>query len=213
MGNHSVSREKQIFSRRLRRVLDDKNMKQIDLSKALSISKGMVSQYLSGNSMPETGRIYEMSKVLGVSHIWLLGADVNPDGSAIDMTSQYTKIPILGKIAAGQPIYAEQQVIDYCQVPKHWHVDFALTVKGESMKNIGITDGSLVLVRKVSTVESGDIAVCMVDDEVTLKRYKKYDGIIVLHPENETMQDMIYPAKEADKIKILGKAIKLVRDI
>ena len=119
------------------------------------------------------------------------------------------KIPLIGSIACGAPILAEEHIEDYIDIPKHIHADFALTCKGDSMINARIFDGDIVIVKKQSNANNGEIVVAMTDEnEVTLKRFYKEDGYIRLQPENDFLEPIIL-----NNVTILGKAIGLYRKI
>lgn len=120
-------------------------------------------------------------------------------------------MPLVGRVAAGTPILAEQNIEETIGLPKQIVGDgnsFLLTVYGESMVDAGILDGDIVVVMEQSTAENGDIVVALIDDEATVKTFYKEDGRIRLQPQNKSM-DPIY----ADDIKILGKVTALFRTI
>mgnify|MGYP002527923683 FL=1 len=118
-------------------------------------------------------------------------------------------IPLIGTVTAGQPIFAYENYEDYYSFPAGSFKGselFMLNVQGNSMIDAGIFDGDKIVVRKQQTAENGDIVVALIDDSATVKRFFKKDGYIVLHPENETMADII-----VEDAAILGKVIGLVR--
>ena len=118
------------------------------------------------------------------------------------------KLPLIGAIACGQPILAEEHIEDYVDVPKHIDADFALTCKGDSMINARIFDGDIVYIRQQETVENGEIAAVMVGDgEATLKRFRKFDDHITLEPENPMHRPMAFWNEEMNNVRILGKAV------
>ena len=117
------------------------------------------------------------------------------------------KIPLIGAIACGAPILAEEHIEDYINIPAHLPGDFALTCKGDSMINARIFDGDLVYIRQQDTVENGEIAAVLIDGEATLKRVKFYEDHIVLEPENPHFRPLTYWAEEMNSIRILGKAV------
>ena len=122
------------------------------------------------------------------------------------------KIPLIGTVTAGQPIFAYENYEDYYNFPVgEFKGDnlFMLRVSGTSMIDAGIMDGDKIIVRKQETAENGEIVVALVEDSATVKRFYKRDGHIVLHPENESLSDMIYNYGE---VAILGKVIGLMRN-
>ncbi len=118
-------------------------------------------------------------------------------------------IPLIGTVTAGQPIFAYENYEDYYSFPAGSFKGsdlFMLSVQGESMIDAGIFDGDKIIVRKQETADNGEIVVALLDDSATVKRFYKRDGHFVLHPENQTMQDII-----VNEVAILGIVIGLVR--
>ena len=122
---------------------------------------------------------------------------------------EMVNVPIIGTVAAGQPILAEQNIEGYFPIPTEYMPNkqsFMLKVKGESMINAGIFDGDKVLVKQQTTAENGDIVVALVDDSATVKTYYKENGHNRLQPENDSMDPII-----VDKCEILGKVFGVFR--
>ncbi len=122
-----------------------------------------------------------------------------------------SSIPIIGTVAAGQPIFAQQNIEGYFPIPADFIPSgtgdtFVLKVKGESMINVGIFDGDQIFVQQCSNVRNGDIVVALVDDSATVKTFHKENGHIRLQPENDTMDPII-----VQDCKILGKVFGVFR--
>ena len=120
-----------------------------------------------------------------------------------------TAVPVVGRVTAGQPILAEENLEDYISIPEVMLGDgehFILLVRGESMIEAGIFDGDYIVVRRQQEASNGDIVVAMIEDSATVKRYFKENGHFRLQPENRTMAP-IY----ADEVTILGKVVSLYR--
>lgn len=133
---------------------------------------------------------------------------------AIELTDRQVTnnitLPIIGTIAAGQPIFAEETLIDKINISENFFVGtnlFALKVKGESMINVGIFDGDYVIISKQSVANNGEIVACLIDDEATVKRYYKENGYFRLQPENYNMRSIL-----TDHVTILGKVVGLIRN-
>lgn len=116
------------------------------------------------------------------------------------------KIPLVGSIACGTPILAEENCEGEVDVPDHVRADFALRCKGDSMINARIFDGDIVYIRQQESVEHGEIAAVLIGDEATLKRVYIYDDCISLEAENPQYKPMVYRGEEMNNIRILGKA-------
>ncbi|MDD6352200.1 MAG: transcriptional repressor LexA [Lachnospiraceae bacterium] len=122
---------------------------------------------------------------------------------------EVVNVPLIGQVAAGQPILATQNIENYFPIPSEYmpnQQSFLLRVRGESMINIGIFDGDLILVKKQPTCENGDIVVALVDDSATVKRFFREKDHIRLQPENDSMDPIIVP-----DCQILGKVFGVFR--
>lgn len=122
---------------------------------------------------------------------------------------EMTSIPIVGTVAAGQPIFAEQNIDGYFPLPVEFVPNketFVLKVKGESMINVGIFDGDSIFVEVCNTAKNGDIVVALIEDSATVKTFYKEKGHIRLQPENDTMEPIIVP-----DCQILGKVFGVFR--
>ena len=122
---------------------------------------------------------------------------------------EVVNVPLIGTVAAGQPVLAQQNIENYIPVPAEYMPNqqpFMLRVKGESMINAGILNGDSVLVKEQPTAENGDIVVAMIDDGATVKRYFRESGHIRLQPENDTMDPII-----VENCTILGKVFGVFR--
>ncbi len=123
--------------------------------------------------------------------------------------TEITSIPIIGTVAAGQPLLAVENITDYFPFPAQLlpnEETFILRVKGESMVNMGIYDGDYLIVEKTGTAKNGEVVVALVDDSATVKRFYAENGHYRLQPENDYMEPII-----VDHVEILGKAIRLIR--
>ena len=130
---------------------------------------------------------------------------------AVSINQKAIKVPLIGTVAAGEPIFAQENYEDYFSIPSNLFDDddlFMLTVKGSSMINIGMYEGDKIIVKKQPVAENGDIVVALVDDSATVKRFFKRDGKFILHPENDDMSDFVY-----DEVSILGKVVGLIRSL
>lgn len=131
------------------------------------------------------------------------------DDSFNMLRREMVNVPVVGTVAAGQPILAEQNIDSYFPIPAEYmpnEQSFILRVKGESMMNAGIMDGDQVIVRQQSTARNGDIVVALVDDSATVKTFYKENGHYRLQPENDSMDPII-----VDDLQILGKVFGVFR--
>ena len=122
---------------------------------------------------------------------------------------EVVNVPLIGQVAAGQPLLAVENITSYFPIPAEFipkEEVFMLNVKGESMVNDGIYDGDQIIVKQQSTASNGEIVVALVDDSATVKRFYKENGHIRLQPENDFMEPII-----VDSCEIIGKVIGLIR--
>lgn len=130
---------------------------------------------------------------------------------AVSLKQKVVNVPLIGTVAAGQPIFASENYEDMYSIPKNFFMGddlFMLNVQGNSMIKIGMFDGDKIVVKKQESADNGDIVVALVDDSATVKRFFKKNGKIILHPENDEMQDFVF-----EDVQILGKVIGLMRNI
>jgi repressor LexA len=138
---------------------------------------------------------------------------VGREPAAAAATAELPKLPLVGQIAAGGPLLAEDNIEEHVAVPEHLHGDFLLRVKGESMVNAGILDGDLLVVQRTQDARNGEIVVALAGDdesadEATVKRFFREDGRVRLQPENDTMEP-IY----ASHVQILGTVKAVFREL
>ena len=134
-------------------------------------------------------------------------------GTADAATAELPKLPLLGQIAAGGPLLADQNVEDEIAVPENLRGDFLLRVKGESMVEAGILDGDVVVVRRAQDARDGEIVVALAGDdetadEATVKRFFRESGRIRLQPENSDLEPIYAP-----HVEILGKVVGVFREL
>jgi repressor LexA len=198
------------FAERLARALDARDVKQVELAEKTGISKSAISQYLSGAFVPKQRNTYKIAAALGVNPAWLMGKDVEMEDVSATNIVRYTttkQVPLLGEIAAGEPILACEDCKTYIEVDGSLQVDFCLRVNGDSMIDARICDGDLVFVRRQPVVENGEIAVVLLDNEATLKRFYRNDGGVILKPENAKYQPRFYTERDFKQVRVLGKAV------
>ncbi len=210
MSNKHFDKER--FAQRLLQLMTDNNETIYSLAEYLHLSPSAISRYTSGGMNPKTLTIEAISSKFGVNPIWLMGANV--DKYISDSASAIKRLPIMGTIAAGQPILAQENIEGYECVAADSNADFCLRVKGDSMINARILDGDIVYIRQQPDVENGEIAAVLVDDlEATLKRVYKINGSIILRAENPNYPDMVFSKKEMKQINILGKAVSFKSEV
>ncbi|MGY0266767.1 LexA family protein [Limosilactobacillus fermentum] len=182
-----------------------------ELARKVDMSKSTVSQYFNGKLQFPLNRAHDFARVLGVTTDDLLGLDL----SKVNPVNKLTKIPLLGTIACGDPILADENISGYLSEPTDFLPSgklFYLRAKGQSMEPT-IKDGSLVLIRQQSDVEDGEIAAILFvdDDEATLKRIKRAGPTVILMPDNRKYDPIV--VDQDHPARILGKAVRVTTNL
>lgn len=200
---------------RIREAREAKDMSQEELGKACGTTKQTIYKYESGvvTNVP-LDRIEKIADVLGVSAAYLVGwnEDIDFPSNILPMPA-VRKIPLVGTIACGTPIIAEQNIECDVDIPEHIHADFALRCKGDSMINARIYDGDIVYIRSQPEVEHGEIAAVEIDGEGTLKRVYIFPDQVVLQAENPLYEPRVYKGEQLADLRILGKAVGFTAQI
>lgn len=178
-----------------------------DIAVAVGLSRSNVSRWQSGEITNISHKhIRPLSEILCCDPmVFIWGKDDAPESLPVTQ-----RIPMLGNIAAGVPIYADEK---YVQVGANIKCDFCLRVKGDSMIQARIHDNDIVFVRKQSDVNNGEIAVVLIGDEATLKRVYKHTNRIELRPENPAFPVLNYEGVGLEQVRILGKAVAFQADV
>lgn len=206
---------------RIKSLREKKNISQTNLAKYIHASKQTVFKYENDiiTNIP-MDKIKSIASILGVSPSYLMGWENESNEKNLigydNISAVSTQhVPMLGYIACGKPIYANEDRESYVLCGTRIKADFCLTCKGDSMIGAGIHDGSIVFCRKQDIVNNGEIAAIIIGDEVTLKRFYYYPekAKLVLQSENPKYEPFVYVKEELNEIKVLGKAIAYQNDI
>ncbi len=202
---------------RLRR--EELNMSQEELSRLMNYkSRSSINKIEMGKTDVPRTKISEFAKVLKTTTAYLMGLDneFNSPYSASNLLPLPAKsgkyVPLLGNIACGSPIMADENIEKEILLPENVSADFCLRCKGNSMINARIFDGDIVFIKSQPSVENGEIAAVLIDDiadvsEATLKRVYIYDNKVILAAENPLFPPMAYSGQEMNKVRIIGKAV------
>lgn len=185
----------------------------------MDVAEATVQRWESGNIKSiRYEKISKLAEILKVSPSALMGWEPNnrpaiPAASNILPMPEMRKIPLLGTIACGAPVLAEEHIDGQVDIPVNIHADFALTCKGDSMINARIFDGDIVYIRQQDTVENGEIAAVLIETEATLKRVRLFDDHISLEPENPMYKPIVFWNEEMNEVRILGKAVAFTSSV
>lgn len=197
-----------MFNERLKTLRIQRKMTQSELAKKIYISQPAYSKYEVGTASPNPETLSKIADALDVSVDYLLGSGSQPARPG------YIRVPVLGRVAAGIPIDAIEEIIDWEDISAEAAGDgeyFGLQIKGHSMEP-KISDGDVVIVRRQPDVDSGDIAVVLVNgDDATVKRIKKSPQGVTLIPSNPAYEPMYYSNEEIESlpVQILGRVVEL----
>lgn len=192
---------------RLKAARRAKHMTQADVAEYIGLTQGAYSNWERGETKIDSLQLSRLAELFGVSVDYLLGKTDVP-------SSSYIRVPVLGRVAAGIPIDAIEDVIDWEDISTAAAGDgeyFGLQIKGHSMEP-KISDGDVVIVRRQPDVDSGDIAVVLVNgDDATVKKVKKSPQGVTLIPSNPAYEPMYYSNKEIESlpVQILGRVVEL----
>ena len=206
-----------IVSERIKEGLALRKMTQAELSAKTGIGKSSISTYIKGGYEPKINYIHKIAKALDVSEGWLLGYEDTPERAEKDIPLGFDNIfpislrrfPLLGTIACGEPIYADEDHESYIMASDDISADFCLVAKGDSMSGARIYDGDVVFIKKQPIVENGEIAAVIIDNEATLKRWFYYpeNQKLILSPANDKYEPFVYVGDELNDIRCLGRAV------
>lgn len=192
-----------IIAKNLKRLMDDRELSNVELSEIIGVSESTVGKWLLEKSIPRMGAIEKLASYFHINKSDLLEDRSNAKEIKLDIEPR--KIPILGKIAAGTPILAVENHEDYFDTSEFINADFALQIQGDSMIGSRIYDGDIVFLKKQSFIDNGQIGAFLIDGEATLKIFNKQNNTVMLLSSNPSYSPIVLsPDKEN---LILGKLI------
>ena len=199
-----------MLSKNIKKLRKERKMTLDELAAKIGTSKQTIHRYENGiiSNIPSE-KVEQLAIALGVTPTELMGwSELIPNAVGI-MPISVKKLPILGDIACGEPIYASEEHESFASVNDTLDADFCLRAHGDSMIGARIYDGDIVFIRSQSTVDNGEIAAVIINDEATLKRVYYYpnEEKLILSPENPRYAPLVYIRNELESIKILGKAV------
>ena len=220
--------ERTTTSARLRTILAERGLKQTDLVRmcapyasefGIVMGKSAISQYVSGKSAPAQRQLSVLGQALGVSEAWLMGFDVPRDREAPAADPaipglypiKKKRFPVLGRVACGEPIFAEEDHETFIKASADIDADFCLIAQGDSMTGAHIEDGDILFIKQMPVVPNGRIAVVLIGDEATVKYidYRQETATLILTPANPAFRTQIYQGEELEQVRVIGMAVCL----
>ncbi len=199
---------------RIAELRKSKGVSMADAARDLKMPYTTYVNYEKGNREPNSEALIELAKYYGCSVDYLIGKSDNilSIPNIIPLPTM-KKVPLIGTIACGEPILAEENIESFINMPEEVGATFALKCKGDSMINARIFDGDIVYIRQQPDVENGEIAAVLIGEEATLKKVYKYPNRIELRAENPTMKPLEFEGEAINSIRILGKAVCFISRI
>lgn len=192
---------------RLKELREQAGMKKSETARRFGMPYTTYSNYEAGTREPGAEELIKFADSYGVTIDYLMGRSAAEGGVDNLLPIETQKIPLLGTIAAGQPIIAREEFDSYIAVGTEVRADFALKVKGDSMINARICDGDIVFIRSQPIVENGEIAAVLLGEEATLKRFYRNGDLVTLLAENPNYAPITILLDESAQIRVLGKAV------
>ena len=202
----------------IKKIRLEHELSQADLGKIAGVSDKAVSTWELGIKIPRMGAVEKMANYFGIPKSAILD-DAQPAPASrpippgFEPMPKMKKIPLIGSIACGEPITAEQNIERYIGVPAAWRADFALTCHGDSMSPT-ICDGDIVCIRCQPEVEQGEIAAVRIGGEATLKHFHRQGDAVMLLADNAAVcPPMIFTGLQLEELHIEGRAVGLCRGL
>ena len=211
----ATQKQKDTFARNIKYYLNERNMTQTELAKTLDYPEMTVSNWVNAKYYPRIDKIQEMADFLSINKSDLI-EDKPKD---IDITKipgiipikKIKRIPILGVIHCGEPIWAEENFEGYFSTdPELFMADFSLYATGDSMIDANIYEGDLVFFRKTPSPETGTIVAVLIDDEAALKKYTKTDSALIFSPCNDKYNPIVITETTDKSVMILGEMVAVL---
>ena len=205
--------------KRIRARREELGISQEELAKRMGYkSRSSINKIEKGeNDIPQS-KIVAFAKALRTTPEALMGWEQSPVPASGDLPAnvfpiQTKKVPLLGTIAAGVPIYADENFDGYRECTEDIDADFCLKIQGDSMIGARINDGDIVFIKKQPDVDNGEIAAVLIEDEATLKRVCKEKDSLILQAENPKYAPIVYTAESYVECRIMGKAVAFQSDL
>ena len=197
---------------RIKMLRTQKGMTQEELGEKVGVKTPAIYKYENGLVVNlKRSTIEKLAEALETTPSFLMGFDDAKDAIPSNLIPisdlHMKKIPLIGTIACGTPILAEENITDYIDAPGHIRADFALMCRGDSMIGADIRSGDIVFIRQQPEVSNGQIAAVLVEDEATLKRFYHSGNTVTLLAENPEIAPLVYAGEELEHLHVIGLAV------
>lgn len=212
---------KETFSKRLNRLMADREIRPAELARLTGISRALISRYVRGMFVPKQDNTHKIAIALNVDPGYLMTGVKQQTAEEVEEAERlkkslpagafvpaYQSVPMLGYAAAGSPLEDINQDTAYVNIAGKYDVDFCITVRGDSMTGLGINNGDIIFVKAMPEVANGQVAVVEINNEkVCLKRFYKAAGVVTLVSENPKYAPIVLTPDNCENVRILGRAV------
>lgn len=203
---------------RIKQLREELGKSKAQVARELQIPYTTFVNYENEAREPNSEVLIMIANYFHVSVDYLIGRTENRHGNSLPVSNlvplkHIVKVPIIGRIACGSPILAEQNYEGQTFCPDEVNADFALRCQGDSMIDANIQDGDIVFIKDTPEVENGEIAAVVVGEEATLKKVYYHGDTVTLIPANSSYEPMVFKKDEINDIRICGKAVAVLRHI
>lgn len=205
---------------RLKEMREARGLNMREAARLLKMPYTTYVNYEKGAREPNSETLIQLADFYDTTIDYMLGKTDDPNSVTVSSSDSnilpfpdMKSVPLIGTIACGEPILAAENIECEVDMPEHVKADFALRCKGDSMINARIYDGDIVYIRQQPTVDDGQIAAVLVDDEATLKRVHFYPDHVVLEPENPQYRPLSFWESDMEHVRILGKAVAFTSNV
>ena len=206
-----------MFRLKLKELRENKGLSQYTFADAFGVSQSTVGNWESGVRRPNVETMKRIAAFFDVTVAYLIGEEPKHPADTFENVFAITKkrFPLLGEIACGEPIFADENRESYVVSGTDMQADFCLRAKGDSMIGARIMDGDIVFIKEMPIVANGEIAAVVIGDEATLKRVYFYPekAKLMLVAENPKYEPLMFEGAELNEIRILGKAVAFQSDV
>jgi len=204
---------------RLKEMREARGLNMREAARLLKMPYTTYVNYEKGAREPNSETLIQLADFYDTTIDYMLGKTDDPNSVTVSSSDNILpfpamkSVPLIGTIACGEPVLAAENIECEVDMPEHVKADFALRCKGDSMINARIYDGDIVYIRQQPTVDDGQIAAVLVDDEATLKRVHLYPDHVVLEPENPQYRPLSFWESDMEHVRILGKAVAFTSNV
>ena len=200
---------------RLKELRKERKISQQKLADHLDVARSTVAMWEVGPNQPDSEMLLRIADYFDVTIDYLLGRSDDSEALSGFYPVKKKKFPVLGKVACGEPIFADEDRETWITSSDDIDADFCLVAQGDSMTGAHIEDGDIVFIKQMDVVENGYIAVVLIEDEATIKYidYRPETSTLILTPANPAFRTQVYQGPDLETIRVIGMAVTLQKSL